>query len=246
MKIQQEKNIKIFDKDVQSIGSYIYSRKDNYSAVIATKRQTDEMVRVIKRNLPKKIDILDIGCGDGTFTTELFMELEANSIVGIDPAIQAIAFAKKKIIPKYKSKITYKIGDIYKLDEFKRNNFDLIVLRGVLHHLYQPKRAISEISKIAENVLIVEPNGYNPLMKVIEKASGYHIKHEETSYWPPTLNYWFKSNGYRVIEQSFFSIVPYFCNKNIAILLKKMEPFFERVPILRNFTCGTNLVFYRK
>lgn len=245
MKIPQEKNIGIFDKDVDTKKGYIYSKKNNYSATIATKRQTNEMVRVIEKHFPKKIDILDLGCGDGTFTTALFEKLKPNSILGIDPAVKAINLAKKKH-PKYKSQITYRVGNIYNADKFKEKIFDLVILRGVLHHLYEPEKAIHKISKIGKNVLVVEPNGYNPVLKIIEKISKYHIEHEEQSYWPPTLNNWFVLSGYTVLEQEFFSIVPYFCNRSIVVLLKMIEPLLEKFPIIRNFICGTNLILYRK
>lgn len=44
----------------------------------------------------------------------------------------------------------------------------------------------------------------------------------------------------------FFSIVPYFCPKKIAKLLKFVEPFMEKLPFIKLFYCGTNLIYYEK
>jgi len=95
-------------------------------------------------------------------------------------------------------------------------------------------------------VLALEPNGYNPVMKVIEKVSIYHREHDEKSYWPPTLNNWFERNGYSVVSQRFFGIVPYFCSTPLARSLKFAEPMFEMAPIVRHLACGTNLILYKK
>ena len=95
-------------------------------------------------------------------------------------------------------------------------------------------------------MIIVEPNGYNPVLKVIEKVSPYHRAHDEKSYWPPTLNAWFRRNGFSVVKQKFFGVVPFFCPTPIAKSLKAIEPPIEALPITRHLACGTNLVLYRK
>jgi ubiquinone/menaquinone biosynthesis C-methylase UbiE len=129
--------------------------------------------------------------------------------------------------------------------KFAGNKFDVAVIRGVLHHLYYPEDAIKKISKIADNVLVLEPSGYNPIVKIIEKTSPYHIAHQERSYWPPTLNKWFKNAGYKVLRQKYFGIVPYFCNEKLAKMLKIVEPFFELIPLIKIYG-GTNIILYTK
>jgi hypothetical protein len=70
--------------------------------------------------------------------------------------------------------------------------------------------------------------------------------HDEKSYWPPTLNRWFEENGFSVVRQIYFGVVPYFCPMPIARTLKSVEPLFEALPLIREITCGTNLVLYSK
>ena len=245
--MKKEKNIQIFDKDVRVTGGYLYTNPNKVSSVIATKRQTDEMIKVVKKHLQGKLKILDIGCGDGIYTMELYKKLKPAIIVGIDPAADAIKAAKKRITERSHKEIQFKVDDIYYLaDHYKENTFDLVVIRGVLHHLYDPKKAIKQINKISNNILVLEPNGYNPILKVIEKVSPYHRLHEEKSYWPPQLNTWFKKYGFGIVDQRFFSIVPYFTSDSIARFLKKIEPFFERIPFISKYYCGTNLILYSK
>jgi len=52
----------------------------------------------------------------------------------------------------------------------------------VLHHLDKPLDALREAFRVANIVIIVEPNGCNPFEKLAEKYSKYHIEHKEKLY----------------------------------------------------------------
>lgn len=242
-----EKNVDKFNHDVKTKGRYQYTNFESYSAAIATKRQTQEMVKLLTQYVKKKKRILDVGCGDGTFTMDLLKELRPYKIVGFDTAKSAIKFANKQLdISKHKN-VSFLNGNIYDTHKiFKDELFDVVIIRGVLHHLYDPVRGIESVCKVADSIIILEPNGYNPILKIIEKVSPYHIAHEEKSYWPPNLNRWFEQNGFRVKKQIFFSIVPYFAPKVMVKFLKTIEKYIETLPVLKLFFCGTNLVMYEK
>ncbi len=247
MKLKKEKNINIFNKDVAKNTGYLYTSDKLYSARVATQKQTDELVKLINKHFKKKIKIVDIGCGDGKHTVELFKRISPTQILGIDPAKEAISVAKKRIDKKNKGGIIFKVGNIYDVDKlFKKNQFNLAIIRGVLHHLYQPENAIWKISKVFQTVIIIEANGYNPILKIIEKASPYHKEHEEKSYFPPLLNSWFIKRGYRVISEKYYGIVPYFCPDPLARLLKFTEPFFENIPFFNRLYCACNYIMYKK
>lgn len=247
MKRKEEKNIHVFNEDIKSNGRYRYTDCKKFSAYIATKRQSKELIKLLKENTKKDITILDVGCGDGTFTFEILEKVNPRKIVGFDNAQSAIQVANNKVGAKDRKKIEFLHGDVYRAHKmFKRNSFDIVVVRGVLHHLYKPKQAIKSLSRVCNKIIVLESNGFNPILKIIENTSSYHIQREEKSYWPPTLNKWFIDNGFKVKKQLFFSIVPYFCPENITKLLKLIEPFMEKVPFAKLFYCGTNLIYYEK
>lgn len=247
MKSRKERNINVFNKDVLENEGYLYTSDNFYSAKAATQKQTDEIVKIINNYFPKNIKIVDIGCGDGKHTIALFKILSPKLVVGIDPAEKAIQIAKTRVKSNFKRKILFKVGNIYELDKiFKKGQFDLAVIRGTLHHLYKPQNAIKQISLIFPNVIIIEANGYNPILKIIEKVSPYHREHEEKSYWPPLLNNWFKKEGYKKLTERYYGIIPYFCPDYLAKLLKSIEPFFENIPMFNRLYCACNYILYRK
>ncbi len=231
-----------YNNDVISNGGYLYTGKQVYSACIATKKQTDEINALIKQFFPEPISILDMGCGDGTYTNEIFRVLKPKNITGFDIAEEAIKAARKKF-----KRIRFEKGDAYTMSKkFRKNQFQLGVFRGVLHHMEYPQQAIQEVSKIINSVIILEPNGFNPILKLIEKFSPYHIAHGEKSYWPPDLDRWFGGAGYTVLAKKYFSIVPYFCPAWIAQILKSIEPYFENLPFVNRLYCGGILTLYQK
>lgn len=247
MKRKKEKNIEAFNEDIKNTGQYLYTNFQKYSAYIATKRQSDALIKLLKEHAGKNATILDVGCGDGVFTLELFKAVMPKKIVGIDSARSAIRVANAKIKLKDRKRIVFQYRDVY--DSYKlfgSDSFDIIVMRGLLHHLYDPQRAIKSLSFLSKKILVLEPNGFSPILKIIEKNSPYHRGHEERSYWPPKLNKWFMDVNFKVKKQLFFGIVPYFCPKSIAKLLKFIEPFMEKLPYVKVLYCGTNLIYYKK
>jgi ubiquinone/menaquinone biosynthesis C-methylase UbiE len=238
-----ERNIAAFNLDTAAHGGYVYTSNDQWSSRYATGRQSDELIRMLTGNTDPTTRIVDIGCGDGTFTLDIAERFHPASVRGIDPAANAITAAGRRIPAHLADLVSYEVGDIYSL---KSRGEQLAIARGVLHHLDRPREAIAQLAREFTSVLALEPNGYNPVMKVIEKASAYHRQHDEKSYWPPDLDRWFKHEGFSVLSRKFFCVVPYFCPTPAARLLASVESTVERVPVVRQVCCGTNLVLYKR
>jgi len=238
-----ERSIAAFNADTEAHGGYIYTSVDRWSSRYASGRQNDEMIRMLVDHVDPSIRIADIGCGDGTFTLDIAQRFRPIAIRGIEPAANAIAAAKGRISANLSCSVCFEVGDIYTL---RSQGEALAIARGVLHHLDRPRTAIAQLAKHFTFVLTLEPNGYNPVTKLIEKTSAYHREHDEKSYWPPSLNRWFEQEGFRVVCQKFFCIVPYFCPTPAARLLKLVEPVVEWLPGVRQVCCGTNLALYKR
>ena len=209
-----ERNIAAFNADAAALGGYAYTAIDRWSARHATRRQTEKLVQILTQNFSPNVEVDDIGCGDGTFTLEIAERFQPAAICGIDPAADAIAVARSRIPRHLRGSVSFEVGDIYNLQAVARAGA-IAVVRGVLHHLDRPRAAIAELARHFSFVIALEPNGYNPAMKIIERASKYHREHDEKSYWPPTLNRWFREEGFVPASQEFFCLVPYFASFEI-------------------------------
>jgi len=240
---QLERNVEAFNADTATHGGYVYTAVDRWSSRYATGRQTDELIQMLSENFPRSARIVDIGCGDGAFTMEIADRFQPSSIRGIDPAANAVEAARARLTPQLSSSVSFEVGNIYDLEN---KGETVAVARGVLHHLDRPQDAIIQLTEQFTSVIALEPNGYNPAMKVIEKTSQYHRQHDEKSYWPPTLNRWFTREGFKVAAQKFFCLVPYFCPTVAAKVLSRAEFAIESLPVVRQVCCGTNLVLYRR
>lgn len=97
------------------------------------------------RNLRKDVslNILDIGCGDGTFLA--LAKNAGHTVLGVDPDHIAVLNARSKNLDVIH-------GDIYSID--KPNYFDAIFLSHVIEHVHYPQDVISEAYRL------LKPNGY--------------------------------------------------------------------------------------
>lgn len=238
-----KKNVSKFDDDVRNTGSYAYTA-ERLSARLANLR--------ISKFIAESYDfagkmVLDLGCGDGTYTLE-FMKLGVKEVLGVDPAVEAIAIANAKARKSgLDDKVKFEVGNIYELEPYLvGNRFDCIVLRGVLHHLPDPERAIAGLASFKGTIIVLEPNGYNPALKILEKFSSYHIEHEERSFSHSRICSWLIDAGFQVCSKKVLNLVPMFCPDWMARLMDIVGPFIERIPLLRDIACGQVVIVARK
>jgi SAM-dependent methyltransferase len=226
-----KRNVAKFNHDVRSNDGYMYTSNARLSSVWSNARISRAVFDII--DVRGKC-VLDFGCGDGAYSQE-FLQRGAAHVLGVDPATDAVDIAKRRLAPG--DNIDFRTLDsegLSGLDE----RYDVAVARGVFHHLNDAEAVIGQLCLIADAIVVVEPNGYNPVLKIIEKTSRYHLDHEEKSYPPRLLDRWFKNHGARVDETRFVGQVPFFCPDWLARLLKRCEPLVERVPGLRAIACA--------
>jgi 2-polyprenyl-3-methyl-5-hydroxy-6-metoxy-1,4-benzoquinol methylase len=223
-----KENVQEFNRNVEENGGFLYTTNAQFSSYVANKRITDEIFGLIK---PEYKTLVDIGCGDGTYTNTIKLNFPHLEVHGFDPADSAIRSARTKYpdvrfetINLLSDSITSPIGKKY----------DVGVIRGVLHHLSDQQKAIANAFKLADNIIIMEPNGNNPLLKIIEKTSRYHIEHEEQSFFEWSLKRWIRNAGGQVDSWTYIGYVPFFFPTGPAKLIYKFQPFLEKVPVLKH------------
>jgi SAM-dependent methyltransferase len=239
IKSREDKAIAQYNQDIHSMEGYIYTGiKARKSMDIFNRRATLAIQSLIDMHGKS---VIDIGCGDGTYTVELVTTMGASSSIGIEPS-DAWKLGQKKYA-QYAPSVQIRHGNAYALD-FPDKFFDLAIMRGVIHHLDDPIKGLQEMSRVAKNVFLLEPNGFNPIIKLLEKVSSYHRAHGEKSYTPSTLRRWLVSLGGTFCGESFSSLVPLLCPTAIAEFLDWLSPKWEQLPFIAKISCGLYCVHF--
>ena len=220
-----------FNHDVSRNDGYLYTTNSSLSSRIASRRHSDAILAAADFRGKR---VIDVGCGDGTLTVELYDSGSPASIHAFDPAPNAIEVARRKTGGR---QITFEVDSAYNIP-CADNSFDIAHLRGVLHHMDRPVDALRESLRVASTIVVLEPNGYNLGLKLIEKLSSYHREHDEKSYQPHRLERWVGELGGRVEGRDWICFVPYFCPDWLARATKALEPLVESVPLVDRFGCG--------
>ena len=234
-----DRYIEVFNSDAERNEGYVYTKGNRLSCRLATQRTTDVILSVGRLS---KRSVIDIGCGDGFFTIRFWDEAKPMSLVALDPAQHAIAIANRN---KKDRAIEFMVGNAHSLP-FANDHFDVALLQSVLHHDEMPAGIIHEAFRVAREIIIHEPNGNSPILKLIEKLSPYHREHHEKSYSTRLLRKWIEETGGTIIHQKFAGFVPMFCPDWFARLTKLIEPIVESMPLLNRFACAVQVLNARR
>jgi ubiquinone/menaquinone biosynthesis C-methylase UbiE len=235
-----KKNVSEFNSDVLANEGYRYTSNAPYSSVVSNKRITDETEKIL-RQIGNIKTVIDIGCGDGTYTAELKQRLPNIEFTGFDPAFEAIGLAQKKY-----PACSFIVGNVLDANTFPQKKYDVAVIRGVIHHLPTQSEAVKNAALLSNHVVIIEPNGNNPILKWIEKNSEYHIQHEEQSFSSDFLQKICTDNGLKVKYLSFVGFVPFFFPTFPAKVIYFFQPILEKVPLLGKFFGAQTVILAEK
>jgi ubiquinone/menaquinone biosynthesis C-methylase UbiE len=236
---ERQENFAAFDADVGEHGQYLYTNNAQLSCQLATQRQRDAIL-ALGRFMGRSV--IDIGCGDGFNTINIWDGGHPRAMTGIDPAPRAIDAANAG---KGDRPLTFAVADAHDLP-FPDRHFDLAVIQGVLHHDDDAQDIIREAFRVAPEVLVLEPNGNNLVLKLIEKLSPYHRTHHEKSYRSGLLRRWVKESGGTMVREEFAGLVPIFCPDWFARLAKRLESVVELLPVVRVCGCAVYVFVARR
>lgn len=232
-------NVQVFNQDAQANAGYVYTTNGRLSSELAVRNLADLVLESVSL---EDRSVVDVGCGDGYFTDLFLREGKPKSITAVDPVPDAVAVAHARIQGR---PLRFAVGDGHRVP-LRSDAFDLGILHCVLHHAEDPLTIIREMLRLAPEVLIVEPNGNNLGLKVIEKASRYHREHEERSFKLGRMLRWVRQAGGVVTRVQFHGLVPFFCPDPVARLAKALEPHVERSTLLSVMGCAVYSLVVRR
>jgi len=124
--------------------------KGDFTRIAATMRQSGEAL-VKELGIKKGIDVLDLGCGDGT-TALPAAKLGAN-VLGVDIAQNLVAAGNKRAQEQGLTNLRFQEGDASDLRDLKDSSFDLVV--SIFGAMFAPK----PFDVAREMVRVTRPGG---------------------------------------------------------------------------------------
>ncbi len=214
--------IKLHDK---LSDKYKNIRFKNKNGSYYNKIWSEKILNKISKNFK---DILDYGCGVCSFYKYINSKYVDIIYIGTDISFSMINIGKKEF-----KNINLVVAD-GEILPFKNNSFDLIIGRGILHHLQNPEKGIKEISRVLKNnqqIIFSEPNN-NILLSIprfIAKKITKHFTETHISFKRKELIKMLKNNDFKIksIENFGYLAFPFGLPDIIPILRLMPLSFFK-------------------
>lgn len=161
-----------------------------------------------------KAQLLEVGCGNGFFTTYL---KDIWKVTALDRSHKMLT------LNPYKNAVQ---GEVERLP-FRDESCDIVFSTNLLHHIEDPLAATREMVRVSKHyVVLVEPNRNNPLMFLFS-----FLKKEErgaVKFCQDYLVSLIEQSGLRLLHScSHGSVVP---NKTPRFLVPLLQPFNTTIP----------------
>ena len=140
---------------LESIKENVYGHKKKLLFFLARLEQYTK-----RHNLsPPQIEILDIGCGNGTAVTLPIGE-QGYGVLGLDVHVASIEYAQRM---NTLDNVKFMVCDIEEIPSDRR--FDVVLLSDILEHVTEPRKLLEgadQVLKDGGRILISIPNGIGP------------------------------------------------------------------------------------
>jgi ubiquinone/menaquinone biosynthesis C-methylase UbiE len=164
----------------------------------------DELIR--RQELPAPAQILDLGCGVGTYVR--FLAGLGHWVVGLDYSLPSLFRAQSADPGRVGN---YAGGEAYRLP-FCNDSFDLVVSIGVFQALGCPERALDEMVRILRPKRLLVVEFLNPFELVaLVRSAGERLGGRSPrvrTYSPFQVQRWFAQRGVRLVRRAGVYLPP--------------------------------------
>lgn len=185
--------------------------------------------------------IIELGCGDGIFSGTVLAK-NFHSVDGYDRSVSAIE--RSNVLHKSES-VRFHVSDVREMVYLPDQHWDGAFLMGFLHHVKKEASIIiSRLSEVTPLVVVVDPNGNNPVRKFLEYLPSYR-KAGEDSFRLSQLDKTFNSARYELVSRDIVSLVPPFTPSVLFPTMVRFERIIESCSILKMLNSTYILGFKR-
>lgn len=163
-----KKTSKFYDDLIKGKERFTFFPKDkrfNIKNILSKKNLVKYFDNLVIKFMRDNLNILDYGCGPGTFLFKL-SSLSNSNLYGVDISKEFIEESKKNIKELNIENIHVQTVEAEKLP-FENEKFDIILIVDVIHHLDDIEKNLLEIYRVLKKdgkIIVYEPNKLNPLI----------------------------------------------------------------------------------
>jgi carbamoyltransferase len=127
-----------------------YDDHDSVRSLIEKSRK-GQYARALDEAIPYNASVLEVGCGTGQLSN--FLGVSCRRIIGVDLCLNSLRLANNFRREQGLNRVRFAQANLFCLP-FRKNQFDVVLCNGVLHHTSQPRQGFLEL------VPFVRPGGY--------------------------------------------------------------------------------------
>ncbi|MFH1352504.1 MAG: methyltransferase domain-containing protein [bacterium] len=193
--------------------------------------------RLLNKQVPFNIRVLEVGCGTGQLTN--FLGVSHRFTFGTDICLNSLRLANNFRAENNLERVGFYQMNLFK-PIFKEESFPLVICNGVLHHTADPFAGFQSISRLVKKggyIIIGLYNGYGRLTTDIRRAvfkfSGGHFKFLDPRLRSKNIGYHKKFTWYKDQYEN-----PHESKHTIGEVLKWFDQtgfdFINSIPKLRD------------
>jgi ubiquinone/menaquinone biosynthesis C-methylase UbiE len=159
----------------------------------------ERVVQLIENEVDPADYVLEAACGTGLISMRIAPFVDR--YFGCDISPEMIEIARGKALSSGISNIQFSVQDAYNLD-FNNDFFDAVILVNALHIMIEPEKALSEVSRKSEGLLIIPTylHGSGFLSRIISSImsiSGFRAYHRWSA---ESFEKFIESCGYTILK----------------------------------------------
>jgi SAM-dependent methyltransferase len=192
--------------------------------------------------LDASASVLELGCGDGEFAVEVLAR-HYRHVVALEKSPTAV---ERAVARPGGGNVRFLTADVVAHEYPAGERWDGAFLIGFLHHVKRGTRVVVErLARVAPRVIVMEPNGNNPMRKLLEHLPSYREGGEE-SFRLAELVAIFGRAGYRLRERAAINLFPPFAPDVLFPMVRGVERLVEAMPALHALCSSHVLGFAAK